>query len=137
MINGRLHKSSTTDFVLSQGKSPELAKCHNFVFYEDELGMSNVGHLDLENKRVQRLAMSSGSPLRTIHEVIALENDVMVTDDIFPLASVKLLAPIGDRDVLCVGNNYVEHVEEFQTSDFAAGASAISGNTMLSYFVQR
>ncbi|OQV00024.1 hypothetical protein CLAIMM_05579 [Cladophialophora immunda] len=121
MINGRIHKSSPADFVVVQpaAPSPQPKNPHNFVTFEDDLGRARVGHLDLETSLVHTLAMPSGSPLSNLQQVIELGHDTIVqTGDSFPLSSVKLLAPITDRDIVCVGNNYADHVKEYRESGY-------------------
>ncbi|OAP62631.1 5-carboxymethyl-2-hydroxymuconate isomerase [Fonsecaea erecta] len=124
MINGRIHKSSPADFVTPVPPAaqplPSTKKPHNFVTFEDDLGRACVGHLDLETSVVHALAMPSGSPLSSLQQVIELGHETIIqTGESFPLSSVKkLLAPITDRDVVCVGNNYADHVKEYRESGY-------------------
>lgn len=120
MINGKIHKASASDLVrpLAAPVLTPTAPRYNFVAFEDHLGKSRVGHLDFEKSLVYALTMSSGSPLSSLQEVIELENDVVSTEESVPLATVKLLPPIHDRDVLCVGANYSAHVKEYRESGF-------------------
>ncbi|EXJ65963.1 uncharacterized protein A1O5_10939 [Cladophialophora psammophila CBS 110553] len=121
MINGRIHKSYLSDLVTEQPPSPaqplQVKNPYNFVTFKDELGRARVGHLDLEPSVVHAFPMPSGSPLSSLQQVIELGHDAVVqTGDSFPLSSVKLLAPIADRDIVCVGNNYADHVKEYSES---------------------
>ncbi|KAK5040139.1 hypothetical protein LTS07_000636 [Exophiala sideris] len=121
MINGRLHKSSASDFAQLETAipTPIQPKAHyNFVTFEDSLGRPRVGHLDFETSTIYSLTMSSGSPLSSLQQVIELDNDVVRTEESFSLATTKLLAPIDDRDILCVGSNYSDHAKEFRESGY-------------------
>lgn len=86
------------------------------------LGIENrprIGHLDLEQKTISPLSYKSGAAVSTLYEVIECGNDSFATtDEIIPLSSVKLLAPISGRDILAVGKNYVDHAKEFNASGY-------------------
>lgn len=124
MINGRIHKSSSADFVSRGIQNETQIKPHfNFVAFEDENGRRRVGHMDFERNTIETLAMASGTPLSNLHEVIALSNDVAKTGLSVPVDSVKVLAPINDRDILCVGNNYAAHVQELTGGVYDNGRS--------------
>lgn len=115
MINGRIHKSAPSDFVtqVTQIATISSVKDHyNFIAFEDQMGGCHIGHLDLRDSRIHSLTMASGSPLSNMYQVIELKNDVRRGEDSFSLDSVKLLPPLAGRDVLCIGNNYVDHVKE-------------------------
>lgn len=121
MINGRLHKSAASDFAQPEEplSTPVQPKVHyNFVTFQDSLGRPRVGHLDFETSTICSLTMSSGSALSSLQQVIELDNDVVRTEESFPLATTKLLAPIYDRDILCVGSNYSDHAKEFRESGY-------------------
>lgn len=122
MINGRIHKAAASDFAAQPEEplsTPVQPKVHyNFVTFEDSLGRPRMGHLDFETATIYSLTMSSGSALSNLQQVIELDNDVVRTDESFPLATTKLLAPIHDRDILCVGSNYSAHVKEFRESGY-------------------
>lgn len=122
MINGRIHKSSPADFAILQSpvESQHEPPSYNFVTIRDELGKSRVGHLDLESSTVHLLSMASGSILSSVQQVIELENEVVRTGETCPLSSVKLLPPIADRDVLFIGSNYTEHVNEYKRSEYGS-----------------
>ncbi|KAL2421292.1 hypothetical protein ABEF95_008172 [Exophiala dermatitidis] len=121
MINGRIHKSAASDFAQPEEplSAPVQPKVHyNFVTFQDSLGSPRVGHLDFETSTIYSLTMSSGSALGSLQQVIELDNDVVQTGESFPLATTKLLAPIYDRDILCVGSNYSDHAKEFRESGY-------------------
>ncbi|KAJ0373917.1 hypothetical protein COL922a_014251, partial [Colletotrichum nupharicola] len=121
MINGRIHKAKPDEVAISLPKElslPPKRTYFNYVAFEDELARPHIGHLDLASQTIQPLTMASGSPLTKLNEVIELEDDV-VWDPLaepVPVGHVKLLPPLADRDVLCVGNNYRQHVQEFRQS---------------------
>lgn len=124
MINGRIHKASSTDFLPAQ-LTPTKAVSEpsfNFVAYTDHLGRSRVGHMDLNSSKITSMNMASGSPLENMYQVIELGSDVVLGDAPFPMSEVKLLPPISDRDVLCVGNNYAKHIKEYRASGFDSSA---------------
>ncbi|KAJ5610235.1 5-carboxymethyl-2-hydroxymuconate isomerase [Penicillium lagena] len=112
MINGRIHKSAPSDFVTQPTQTTTIssAKNYNFVAFEDRMGRSRIGHL--EDSTIYSLTMASGSPLSNMYQVIELNNDVRRGEESFSLDSVKLLPPLAGRDVLCIGNNYADHVKE-------------------------
>jgi hypothetical protein len=120
MINGRIHKASYKEFVSAPEvvTTPEEETLTNFIAYIDSLGRSRVGHLNTKTSMVIPLAMASGAPYSSLYEVIELGNDVHRAGEAFPLNSVKLQAPISDRDVLCVGQNYRDHAVEFDNSGY-------------------
>ncbi|KAJ5679481.1 fumarylacetoacetate hydrolase [Penicillium macrosclerotiorum] len=91
MINGRIHKASPRDLVLSKDGSlsqPPITQpkiqYSNYITYLDERGRS---------------------PLAAY-------------GDSFHLKSVDIQAPIDDRDILAVGKNYVDHAVEFNRSGY-------------------
>lgn len=124
MINGRIHKASPRDFELSRPMQIEeptwqpSSKLSNYVSYLDGQQNSHVGHLDLDNSIVTPLAMLSGAPVRSLYQVIELENAVVPCGDPVPLAGLTLQAPLSDRDILAVGKNYIDHAVEFNRSGF-------------------
>lgn len=124
MINGRIHKASPRDFELSRPAQIEEPawqpsnKLSNYVCYLDDQQNSHVGHLDLDNSMVTPLAMLSGAPVRSLYQVIELENAIVPCGDPAPLAELTLQAPLSDRDILAVGKNYVDHAVEFNRSGF-------------------
>lgn len=125
MINGRIHKAQPSEFLDVNAVPPSLQEkksYFNFVAFEDELGRSRIGHLDLGDSTIQPLTMASGSPLASLDQVIELGDDgvVRAAEPPFPLSSVKLLPPLADRDVLCIGENYRKHIKEYRESGYAA-----------------
>lgn len=90
---------------------------HNYAAYSAGDGEQRIGILDLETSVIKKLTYKSGAPVSTLYEVIEAGDDAFVTlDESVELSSVKLLAPISDRDVLAVGKNYVDHAKEFSQS---------------------
>jgi 2-keto-4-pentenoate hydratase/2-oxohepta-3-ene-1,7-dioic acid hydratase in catechol pathway len=78
-----------------------------------------VGHYDLANGTIQPLSFVSGTPLTSLYEVIeAGEDHIIPSGESKAAASCKILPPFPDRDVLCVGKNYMEHAREFNSSGF-------------------
>ncbi len=129
MINGKIHKSSDADFCTASTTAQSVSKksSYKFATFEDELGRSRVGDLDLKTSIVHPLAMPSGAALSSLQEVIELQTEVARTGESFPLSSVKLLPPVADRDIICVGNNYRQHVEEYQNSGYASQMNQQTG----------
>lgn len=122
MINGRLHKASIREFSKAANQTevlaPMIAPMTNFVTFEQEDGHRRIGHLSLDDRKVTPLTMKSGAPLDSLYQVIELQNEVVPAGDGIPLDSVKLLAPISGRDILCVGKNYSAHAKEFNNSGY-------------------
>ncbi|KAI5793668.1 hypothetical protein FPQ18DRAFT_332843 [Pyronema domesticum] len=93
----------------------------NYVAYESAAGTARVGHLDLSTSQITPLSFKSGAYLTSIYQVIEIgSNNIIASAHTEPIAlsSVKLLAPLAERDVLCVGKNYAEHAREFNQSGF-------------------
>jgi imidazolonepropionase-like amidohydrolase len=126
LINGRIHKARPTEFstLSSQSLSSPLQEktYYNYVAYEDDLGRPHIGHLDFAESIIHPLTMASGSPLSSLNEVIELGDDGVArgTGSSVALSSVKLLPPLADRDVVCIGANYHKHVKEYRESGYAA-----------------
>ena len=124
MINGRIHKASHREFTkTSLGPEvlpPTIAPMTNFVAYEDGQGRARIGHLNLDEGKINPMAMASGAPVNNLYQIIELENDVVPAGEAFALDSVKLLPPISGRDILCVGKNYAAHAQEFNKSGYDA-----------------
>jgi hypothetical protein len=80
----------------------------NYCAYQDpESGVERIGHLDLAQNTIQPLAFTSGTPLSNLYQVIAVgEGGIIASGEPLGRSTVKLLAPINGRDVLCVGKNY-------------------------------
>ncbi|KAH9875753.1 hypothetical protein IAQ61_003217 [Plenodomus lingam] len=92
----------------------------NYVAYQDaETQQRRIGHLDFSNEVIIPLSFVSGTPIVDLYQVIeAGEANICSADDHIPVSSVKILPPLVDRDVLCVGKNYAEHAKEFNSSGF-------------------
>ena len=122
MINGRLHKASFKEFskaaTQTEVLAPVIAPMTNFVAFETEEGQKRIGHLSLDDRKITPLTMKSGAPLDNLYQVIELQNEVVPAGDATPLDTVKLLAPISGRDILCVGKNYSAHAKEFNNSGY-------------------
>ncbi|QKX56025.1 uncharacterized protein TRUGW13939_03125 [Talaromyces rugulosus] len=134
MINGRLHKISASESVppstgtVLSTQSRKEKEYFNYISYADSDGRSRIGHLDLNDDKVYPLTMASGSPLANMYEVIELgeEGTVRGTGDPVPLSSVKLLPPLAERDVFCIGVNYRKHAKEYQASGYSRNNEEIN-----------
>jgi 2-keto-4-pentenoate hydratase/2-oxohepta-3-ene-1,7-dioic acid hydratase in catechol pathway len=99
-----------------------------------ESGQSRVGVLDTQHAEVVDLAKASGDLPQTMLDFIARGDAALVEaksalnnkQHRLPLSEVRLLAPIPQplRNILCVGKNYRDHVQELKSS-----GSACSNNT--------
>jgi hypothetical protein len=66
-----------------------------------------IGHLDLESNAITPLSYVSGTPVRSLYEVIEAGESAFVQDgEPLPRSKAKLLPPIYGRDILAVGKNY-------------------------------
>ncbi|GAM42104.1 hypothetical protein TCE0_043f15770 [Talaromyces pinophilus] len=126
MINGRIHKISPHDsfsrILSAQTPTTFRQKNHfNYISYIDEFGKSRIGHLDFNTNEISPLTMSSGYPLRNLYEVIELGEEDVVRGEgpAASLSSVKVLPPLPDRDVLCIGVNYRKHATEYRDSGYS------------------
>jgi 2-keto-4-pentenoate hydratase/2-oxohepta-3-ene-1,7-dioic acid hydratase in catechol pathway len=92
----------------------------NYVsFLNHQTQMPQIGHYDLSANTIQPLAFVSGSPLTSLYQVIeAGEAHIAASGQALAADSVKVLAPIVGRDILCVGKNYADHAKEFNNSGF-------------------
>jgi 2-keto-4-pentenoate hydratase/2-oxohepta-3-ene-1,7-dioic acid hydratase in catechol pathway len=92
----------------------------NYIAYRDLQNKRNrVGHYDFYEKTIQPLAFISGTPIDNLYQVIEVgEANLLPSGNPFPASSVKILPPLAERDVLCVGKNYAEHAKEFNNSGF-------------------
>ena len=78
-----------------------------------------IGSLSEDGSSIQPLAFASGTPLTNLYEVInAGESRIIASGDQIDRSSIKLLAPINGRDILCVGKNYAAHATEFNKSGY-------------------
>ena len=59
-----------------------------------------------------------------------IKNFLTPTDDGIPVNDVSLCAPISrpERNILCVGKNYLEHSKEFQASGFDQSSGPMTGD---------
>ncbi|KAH8779987.1 hypothetical protein F5883DRAFT_516961 [Diaporthe sp. PMI_573] len=98
-----------------------MAKLTNYVaFVHPETGAEQIGHLDQENGTLQPLSFGSGTPVRSLYQVIEAgsRDNISAAESPLPTASVRILPVISGRDVLAVGKNYMEHAKEFNSSGF-------------------
>ncbi|KAL4870685.1 hypothetical protein BDV12DRAFT_184301 [Aspergillus spectabilis] len=127
MINGRIHKAREGEFATTSTNPLPLRQkptYFNYAAFEDELGRSRIGHLDFADS--------------TIQEVIELGDEVIRgAAPPFPLSSVKLLPPLADRHVLCVGNNYYQHVKEFRQSGYDTSGDSVDSLPLPTIFTKR
>ncbi|KIW88683.1 uncharacterized protein Z519_10729 [Cladophialophora bantiana CBS 173.52] len=78
-----------------------------------------IGHLDLESNTITPLSYLSGTPIRSLYEVIeAGEGAFVQAGEPFPRSKARLLPPIYGRDILAVGKNYAAHAKEFNASGY-------------------
>ena len=103
---------------VANGSKQHPTEYHYCSFIDPNTGRERIGSLN-END-IQPLAFASGTPISSLYQVIELgdETAIIPAGDPLPRSSVKLLAPINGRDVLCVGKNYAEHAAEFNSSGF-------------------
>lgn len=142
MVNGRIHKISPLDsfpqILSSQTPSTFRQKNHfNYISYIDEFGKSRIGHLDFNTNEISPLTMSSGYPLRNLYEVIELGEEDVVRGEgpAASLSSVKVLPPLPDRDVLCIGVNYRKHATEYRDSGYSRNNDESEGILPSHYFI--
>ena len=92
----------------------------NYIAYQEPQTLrTRIGHYDLTHKTIQPLSFKSGTPLATLYQVIEAGcTNITRAGSPFPASTVKVLAPLASRDVLCVGKNYAEHAREFNSSGF-------------------
>ena len=95
----------------------------NYISYiEEHSRVARIGHFDFEASTIQPLSYASGTPVRSLYQVIeasqANVNIVAANEEKFPATSVRILPPICGRDVLAVGKNYAEHAKEFNQSGY-------------------
>lgn len=92
----------------------------NYVAYHDPQTQRDlVGHYDLSTDTVQPLSFKSGTPITSLYQVIeAGESNITSIGVPIDSSKVRVLAPLAERDVLCVGKNYFDHAKEFNNSGF-------------------
>ncbi len=122
MINGRIHKASSEDFITAptgpDNLSSNMKPMMNSVAYENNRGRARMGHLDLDTLKMTPMVMRSGAPLENVYQAVKLENNVVPAGDYMSLDSVKLLPPISGRGILYVGKKYSAHAKEFNKSGY-------------------
>lgn len=97
------------------------------MFSSNKNGNSILGALTSDNSQVVDM---SSLKLKNMMELIQGDQNLLVEarecldkkETCFNLEEVTLLAPVSnpDRNIFCVGKNYVEHAAEFQGSGFDA-----------------
>lgn len=93
--------------VMSSNHSNETASINYVAFKTKGSLTSSIGRLDAVGKYITPLAYKSGTPLKSLYEVIEIgESNVIKSGEPIALSDVKLLPPISGRDVLAVGKNY-------------------------------
>ncbi|OCT53869.1 Fumarylacetoacetase [Cladophialophora carrionii] len=92
----------------------------NYVAYIPEGSKQpRIGHLDLETHAITPLSYVSGTPVRSLYEVIEAGDDAFIQGgEPFPRSKAQLLPPIYGRDILAVGKNYAAHAKEFNASGY-------------------
>lgn len=92
----------------------------NYCAYLDpDSQAERIGSLAEDGKSIQPLAFASGTPLSSLYEVINTSQiGIVPSGQQLDRSSVKLLAPINGRDILCVGKNYAAHATEFNKSGY-------------------
>lgn len=96
------------------------------AFHHKQFRTACIGHLDLERNTITPLSYLSGTPLRTLYEVIEVgEQNITASGDPIPRSECKLLAPIYGRDILAVGKNYAVSItanrRDCSEADIASG----------------
>lgn len=84
-----------------------------------------VGRLTGDGTGIEVLDTPKTPACPSVADVIGMEMVSSPSDDVLPMESVTLLAPIPRprRNIFCVGKNYLAHAEEFSGSGFDSGAS--------------
>ena len=135
MINGRIHKAHQKEFLTTEERKSRLraalssqvplngshtsgSEFTNFVAYKDGQKCDRIGHIDLSTETITPLSMPSGTPLKSLYDVIQCSGDLIKAGDPFDSNKVTLLPPISGRDILAVGKNFVEHAKEFHASGY-------------------
>ncbi|KAI1127613.1 hypothetical protein F5Y10DRAFT_242297 [Nemania abortiva] len=98
-----------------------MAKLTNYIAYvNSETSFDQIGHLDIERNTIQPLSFLSGTPVKSLYQVIEAgsPDKLAAAGPPIPVDSVKILPVISGRDVLAVGKNYIEHAKEFNSSGY-------------------
>lgn len=94
-------------YPTENGTSPSTSLTNYAAYLLPGSQQSRIGHLDLNTNEITPLSHVSGTPLKTLYEVIEVGEDAIIpSGQSFPRSDVKLLAPISGRDILAVGKNY-------------------------------
>ena len=121
MINGRIHKASYKEFTKFEQPKPVMeprseVKLNNFIAYELDEGTKRcrMGHFDQEKGTITPLAFESGTHIENLYQLIeAGEEHIIASGEPFQVTDkVSISAPLPDRDVIAVGKNYSDHVQE-------------------------
>jgi 2-keto-4-pentenoate hydratase/2-oxohepta-3-ene-1,7-dioic acid hydratase in catechol pathway len=92
----------------------------NYISFLDPITKTpRIGDYEVSSNSIKPLSFLSGTPVSNLYQVIEAGADKVRDDgDILPYSSVKILAPLTGRDILCVGKNYSEHAKEFNSSGY-------------------
>ncbi|OAL40103.1 hypothetical protein AYO20_00521 [Fonsecaea nubica] len=101
------------------GVSPSKSLTNYASYIPEGSRRPRIGHLDLDSNTVTPLSYISGTPIRSLYEVIAVGEDAIIqAGEPFPRSKARLLPPIYGRDILAVGKNYAAHAKEFNASGY-------------------
>lgn len=121
MINGRIHKASYKEFAKFEQPSAimgprEEVKLNNFVAYltNDGTERTRVGHFDQDKGTITPLAFESGTAIENLYQLIEVgEENIVAGGEPFKITDdVNILPPFAGRDVIAIGKNYKDHVQE-------------------------
>ena len=102
-----LHSFNMTEHMLTNGATSTERLTNYAAYLPAGSKKARIGHLNLESNQITPLSFISGTPLRSLYEVIeAGEHAIIQGGQPFPKSDVKLLPPIYGRDILAVGKNY-------------------------------
>lgn len=92
----------------------------NYVAFHDPKSQRDcLGHYNMNTKTIQPLSFKSGTPITNLYQVIeAGESNITSSSAPIDVTEVRILPPLKDRDVLCVGKNFFDHAKEFNSSGF-------------------
>jgi hypothetical protein len=94
-------------YTAENGTPPSTSLTNYVAYLLPGTQQSRIGHLNFDTHEITPLSHASGTPLKTLYEVIEVGEDAIVPyGQPFPRSDVKLLAPISGRDILAVGKNY-------------------------------
>lgn len=114
------HLPSTSHTLISTNMSSTERLTNYITYIDSNPNLSRVGHYDHDTATIQPLSFTSGTYISNLYQVIEAgeDNICQTTERPFPSTVVKILPPLAERDVLCVGKNYLEHAKEFNSSGF-------------------